>query len=408
MSPILQDEKLRKKAEQAKYKKAKYGSDIDLSQFRLPEPNIHKKIAQPSDLCEKEEIRLLRKAGFSDNDSRTAGSYLQYDFDAICHTSRDPGVEVLPIDEAFEIHGDWLEDYWWKNVKIDTDKYTAEAELNTTRGYFIRAKPGSKLTYPLQSCLFISRNFEAQNVHNIIIAEEKSDIHVITGCATSAKSGLHIGVSEFYVKENASLTFTMIHNWDEGFMVRPRSVTTVKEGGSFTNNYIAMNPVKSLQLFPTTILETDASARYNNILYAHPGSHLDVGGKVILKGERARAEVISRAVSAGGTIIARGILDGRASKIKAHLACDGLILSNKGIIHAVPELVADRSDLEMSHEASIGKIGEDQLNYLMARGMTEEEATDMIVRGFLSVDIEGLRPEIAAELEKMTTMPKGF
>ncbi|UCG04353.1 MAG: SufD family Fe-S cluster assembly protein [Candidatus Heimdallarchaeota archaeon] len=404
----ISDDRLEDRARQATSKKAKYGVDIDLNQFKLPEVNIHESIDNPSELSSRQEINLLRKAGFSDSDSRTSGSYLQYDFDAICHKSKDPGVEVLPIDVAWEEYGDWLQDYWWKNVPVDTDKYTAETELHRTRGYFIRAKAGAKITYPLQSCLFISRNFGAQNVHNIVIAEEKSDIHIITGCATSAKAGMHIGVSEFYVKENASLAFTMIHNWAENFDVRPRSVTTVGEGGNFTSNYIAMDPVRSLQLFPTTILEADAIARYNSILYGHPGSTMDVGGRVVLQGDRSRAEVISRAATIGGTIIARGILDGQASEIKAHLECNGLILAKRGIIHAIPELLADRPDLEMSHEASIGRIGEDQLNYLMARGMTEEEATDLIVRGFLSIDIEGLRPEIKAELEKITSIPTGF
>ena len=402
------NEHQKEKARQAISKKAKYGIDVDLSSYKLPEANTHKPITDLSELRSRDEINLLRKAGFSDGDSRTSGSYLQYDFDTICHKSKDPGVEVLPIDEAWEEHGDWLKDYWWKNVPIDTDKYTAETELHMTRGYFIRTKAGHSITYPLQSCLFISRNFGAQNVHNIVIAEEKSDIHIITGCATSAKAGLHVGVSEFYVEENASLTFTMIHNWGDDFVVRPRSATTVKEGGNFTNNYIVMEPVKSLQLFPTTYLEADATALYNSILFSHPLSSMDVGGRVVLRGERSRAEVLSRAATIGGKIIARGVLDGQASNIKAHLECSGLILAQNGIIHAIPELIADRPDLEMSHEASIGRIGEDQLNYLMARGMTEEEATDMIVRGFLSIDIEGLRPEIKAELEKLTSMPMGF
>lgn len=399
---------LKKKAVRAINKKAKYGSDVDLSRYSIPKENLHNQISNPSELREFDEIGLIRKSGFSDNDTRTSGSYIQFDHDVLCHKENDSGVEVLPIDIALEEHRDWIKDYWWKNVPIDTDKFTAKTELNMTRGYFIRAKAGAKITYPLQSCLFISQNFGAQNVHNIVIAEENSEIHIITGCATSVKAGLHIGVSEFYVGKNASLVFTMIHNWADDFVVRPRSVTTVAEGGSFTSNYIALEPVKSLQLFPTTFLEADASAKYNSILYGHPNTTMDVGGRVVLKGDRSRAEVISRAVSAGGKIIARGILDGQASKIKAHLECDGLILTKRGIIKAIPELIADRSDLEMSHEASIGKISQDQLNYLMARGMTEDEATDAIIRGFLSVDIEGLRPEIAHELDKMTSIPKGF
>lgn len=404
-----QNNEIKTKARHALGKKAIYGEDIDLSSFKFPDKKIHESIDELSELTNRKEIKILRKSGFSDNDSRTSGSYLQYDHETICHKSKDPGVEVLPIDEAWEEHSDWLGDYWWKNVKVDTDKYTARTELEKTRGYFILAKAGHKITYPLQSCLFISSNLGAQSVHNIVIAEEKSDIQIITGCATAGKAGLHLGVSEFYVEENANITFTMIHNWQKDFVVRPRTVTTVKESGSFQNNYIAIEPVKSVQAYPTTILEGDNSTtRSNSILLGHPGSNLDIGSKVILKGENSKAEILSRSVSTGGTVIARGLLDGQAPNVKAHLECDGLILSDEGIIHAVPELKASRSDVDMSHEAAIGKVGEDQINYLMSRGLNEEEATDLIVRGFLSVNIEGLRPEIVAAIDKLTSFGKGF
>ncbi|MDP2800036.1 MAG: SufD family Fe-S cluster assembly protein, partial [Deltaproteobacteria bacterium] len=120
---------------------------------------------------------------------------------------------------------------------------------------------------------------------------------------------------------------------------------------------------------------------------------------VILKAPDTRAEIISRAISTGGKIIARGLLVGEVPGIKAHLECKGLILSEKGIIRAIPELEGQASGVDMSHEAAVGKIAQEEIEYLMARGLSEEEATSTIVRGFLNVQIDGLPAELQAEID---------
>ena len=208
-------------------------------------------------------------------------------------------------------------------------------------------------------------------------------------------------VSEFYVKKGAKLTFTMIHNWAEKMAVRPRSATIVEQGGLFLSNYVCMQPVGTLQMYPVThLVGEDSTARYNSILVATPGSEMDVGSRVFLKAKGARAEIISRAITTGGKITARGHIKGEVPGIKAHLECKGLILSDKGIIHAVPELEGHRMEVDLSHEAAVGKIAQEEVEYLMARGLSEEEATSTIVRGFLHVEIEGLPPELKAEMDR--------
>jgi Fe-S cluster assembly scaffold protein SufB len=310
-------------------------------------------------------------------------------------------LEVIPIKEALEKY-DWVRDYYWKLVAVDTDKYTARAQLDLHDGYVIRALPGSRVIYPVQACLYIDKENLSQNVHNLIIAEEGSELHVITGCATAAhlKRGLHVGISEFFIKKNAKLSFTMIHNWAEEMMVRPRSVGIVEEGGLFLNNYICMKPVKSLQMYPTThLVGKGAVARFYSLLVGSPGSEMDVGGRIVLKAPETRAEIIARTISNGGNIIARGDLVGEVPGVKAHLECRGLIL-NGGSIHAIPELKGSVDGVEMSHEAAVGKIAQEQILYLMSRGLTEDEATATIVRGFLSVDIPGLPPQLKAEIDR--------
>jgi len=242
----------------------------------------------------------------------------------------------------------------------------------------------------------------AQDVHNIVIAEENSRLNIISGCATGphVRSGLHVGISEFYVQKGATLIFTMVHNWAEEMAVRPRSAVIVEEGGTFISNYICLKPARDLQMYPTAILEGKGSvATFNSVLMAPPGSKLDVGSRIILRGEGSRGEVVSRAVSTGGDIIARGHLLGETPGIKAHLECQGLLLTPDGLIHAIPELEARTSDLEMSHEAAVGKIDQAEIEYLMARGLSEDEATSLIVKGFLSLEIPGLPEDLRKELE---------
>jgi Fe-S cluster assembly scaffold protein SufB len=209
-----------------------------------------------------------------------------------------------------------------------------------------------------------------------------------------------VGISEFFIKKDAKLSFTMIHNWAEDMAVRPRSAARVEEGGLFLNNYICMKPVRSLQMYPTShLVGKNAIARFYSIIVGSPGSEYDIGGRIFLKKPGNRAEIIARMISNGAKIINRGHLIGEVPDIKAHLECRGLLL-NGGLIHAIPELEGHVDGVEMSHEAAVGKIAEEEINYLMSRGLSQDEATSTIVRGFLNVDIPGLPPQLKAEIDK--------
>jgi uncharacterized protein len=392
---------LKEKAEKARDKKAAIGPDIDLKEFTTA-PVQHAYMAD-EDLCHmpQPEQQLLSMTGIDVTKKERGGTYFQKDTQVIhCHTRQD-GIEVIPVTKALEKY-DWIGEYYWKLASVDTDKYTAAAELDLHDGYVIRALPGSKSVYPIQACLYLDKDGLQQNVHNIVIAEEGSELHMITGCASSPhmKTGIHVGVSEFFIKKNAKVSFTMIHNFAEKMVVRPRSVARVEEGGLFLNNYICMKPVKSLQMYPTTYLVgKDAVARFYSIIVGSPGSEYDLGGRIYLKEPGCRAEIIARSISNGGRVMNRGHLIGDAPDIKAHLECRGLLI-NGGIIDAIPELTAHVEGVEMSHEAAVGKIAQEEIAYLMSRGLSQDEATSVIVRGFLSVDIPGLPPQLKAEIDK--------
>lgn len=393
-----------KKAKEARKKPSTFGPDIDLGAYSdasRTQSEVRTLTELPAEIRERSG-----NVGIDDEAKCRSGSFFQVDQTVILSSAYREGLEVMSTTNALNKYK-WLGDYWWNAVKVDADKYTAQAELKQNHGYFLRTLPGAKVEFPLQACLFITQERLAQNVHNIIIAEEGSELHIITGCAQSAdvREGLHIGISEFYIKKNAKITFTMIHSWGQNMAVRPRSAAIVHENGMFLSNFICMEPVKTLQMYPTAYcVGKNSIVRFSTILFAHDGSNMDVGSRVFLKAGGSRAEVIARTITRGGDIIARGHLIGEVPDIKAHLECRGLILSDKGTIHAIPELEGRVRNIDMSHEAAVGKISEDEIRYLMARGLSSDEATAAIVRGFLDVEIKGLPEHLEAEVKKALQM----
>lgn len=391
---------IKTRAAGSREKKAALGADLNLEEFSRQggdwayDPEYQQ--------FTTEERQHLLKAGVELTDAEHAGTFLQADAKVVHCRASHSGVEVLPITEAVQRY-DWVSDYLWRLVDVDADKYTARAELELDNGYFTRVLPGVRLDQPVESCLYLRTNLFAQYLHNLVIVEPGAQLHIITGCTThpAVRSGLHVGVSEFYVKAGGQLTFTMVHNWAQDVHVRPRTGVWVEEGGTFISNYILLKPVKTVQTYPTvTLAGPGAVARLNSILIAHPGSELDIGGRVILQAPRTRAEVIARSLTVGGKCISRGHLIGQAPEIKAHLECRGLILSPSGIIYAIPELEGQVAGVDMSHEAAVGKIAAEEVEYLMARGLDEDEAISTIVRGFLKVKIEGLPPALEEEMER--------
>lgn len=396
-------EELNKKAVDVQNKPAIFGPDVDMGRFKEKITEIGtvtSAIQLPSDIADR-----AKTVGINTDEDSRSGTFFQQDHSVIlaCRKKEVEGVEVMGTPQAVEQY-DRLKDYYWKAVAVDADKYTAKAETNWQGGYFIRTKPGARLTFPVQACLFIGTQGLLQAVHNIIIAEENSELHIITGCTThpQVKNGLHIGISEFYIKKGATITFTMIHNWAEDVDVRPRTGVIIEEGGTFISNYICFKPVKSLQMYPTSYLVGENSrVRYHTLIYGLGNSLLDVGSRAVLSAKGARAEMTARIIGKDSArIIARGHLVGESPETKAHLDCRGLLLSNTAQIHSVPELEAKTQGCDLSHEAAVGKIEEAQLCYLMSRGLNEDEATALIVRGFLDPEIPGLPEYLKQEVRK--------
>ena len=262
---------------------------------------------------------------------------------------------------------------------------------------------------PLQTCFYIRADGSSQVIHNIVVAEPGSTLHLISGCVSDAHvdEGMHVGVTEYYIGEGATVDTTMIHSWGPNVTVYPRAAAHVKKGGRFISNYVAMSPVKYIQMAPEAVIEEGGLGEFYSIIYAPEGSCLDIGGVIRLRGAQARSEIISRVVSDGGKVTTRGSIVGEVDGVQGSMACNGLLVNPHGSIHAIPELEGKSPLVLLSHEASVGMISKDELSYLMASGISEERARELIIQGFLEVRIKGLPEALHRTIAKMIKKAKG-
>jgi len=353
------------------------------------------------ELLSEEEREHLKLLGMEES-LKKGGEFLQVDKRSIVCQKKVEGLEIMPITEALKKF-DWVKDYYWKLLSPGQDETSKEVYESVDDGYFVRVLPGVKITQPVQACLYIHTEKLKQKVHNIVVVEEGAELNLITSCAVAPhiNSAFHIGVSEYYIKRGGKLTFTMLHAWSPATVVRPKTGVLVEEEGTYISTYVSLFPVKDIKTFPICRLTgKGARASMVSIVVNHPGSNVDLGGEVVLEAPDTRTEIVSRTVIYGGRNIAKGRIVAKAPQVKGHLECQGLMLSDDGIMEAIPELHSHFSDVELTHEAAVGKIAREEVEYLMARGLTEDEATSLIVKGFLSVKIEGISEELQKEIDK--------
>ena len=416
MSKISVEERkkeLESRARQALEKKAAYASDIDVPQHASTSK------APPVESLESLDQRIKEASllsGLVSSEENRSGSFFQQGDEVIyqkVQEAYDGKVEIMKIEDAL-VKYPWLWDYWWQAVAVDMDKYTAQVELLGKGGYFIRILAGAKVEDPIQSCLLLDEAEASQRVHNIVLAEENSQAQIITGCTVTpqAEEGFHLGVSEFFIQKGAQLTFTMVHNWTENFHVRPRTGIIVEDDATFINNYLLLKPVRSIQSYPRAVLKGDgARTRFNSIIYGQQDAELDMGSLIELNGKGTRGESISRSLGTEKSqVMMRGRLKARSNDAQAHLECSGMLLSSHAEMNAVPELwVEGAPQADLTHEAAVGPVSEESVEYLMSRGFSRDEAVSAIIQGFMQVGIQGL-PEVLEKLlqETFSSMTNGL
>jgi len=377
-------ERVRERAKSALSKPAPYGVDVNVSEYLKlvsGEPRLD------TERTSEVGVDLSAKA-----------YYMQIDQAYFKYLSRIPGVEVKRIEDFIEENPDEAKEYVWKLIDPAMDKYTAIAALKGLGGYFVRIKENTRVEDPIMTCLFMSIG-GLQAPHNIAVIEKGADITIYTGCTIAPESfGLHVGVTEYYVEEGATLRYIMVHSWNKVSHVRPRTAVWIKPGGKYISYYVSIGRVKTLQTYPVIHLEKNTYAYIASILLGLENSILDVGGVAYLLGEGSAAEIVSRSLGKDSSrITARARIVGKSGR--GHIDCRGLLLSENSTIETIPELLAETPNVTLTHEASIGKIAEDEINYLISRGFTREEAVGIIIRGFISLDIKGIPERVKRHIE---------
>jgi len=355
----------------------------------------------------QEERKTLERVGYSTMQERS-GTFLAADDSVMEANPFNPQMEIQPLALAMR-EDERVRKLVFNLVDPEKDAYTRMVKnRQAPLGYFIRVREGQEVTLPIQTCFYIRTDQTTQLVHNVVVAEPGATLHLIAGCVTDAhvEAGRHIGVTEYYIGEDASVTSTMIHSWGPEVTVYPRAAALVRKGGRFISNYVAMSPVKHLQMAPVAVVEANGLAEFYSIVYAPVGSNLDIGGTIRLHGERAKGNIVSRVVSDGGQVVTRGRIDGEVDGVKGTMACNGLLVDPRGSIHAIPELEGKAPLVSLSHEATVGMISQDELSYLMAGGLSEECARELIIQGFLDVRIKGLPDRLSGMITEMIKKAK--
>ncbi len=306
---------------------------------------------------------------------------------------RDLGVIVAPLGEALEKHS-WLQEYYWRALPVDTDVYTALVEVyGEGKGYLVYVPPGVRVPQPIYVCLLVTASGETQLLHNIIVLGDGAEATIITGCGASHGAGrvAHIGVTETYLGKQASLNYVMIHSWTRGSEVRPRTAIILEEGARYTEYYMSYGGVGVLESRVVAKQEKGSRLYSASVILAEEETSYTLDTRALLLGEESSAELVSRIIGKEGSkAVNRAAIEAWAPRTRGHIECQALPLGDRAVVETVPVLRSYARGAELSHEAAIGKLNEDELAYLMARGLDEEQARAILLRGFIHVDVPGL------------------
>ncbi|MFH0873943.1 MAG: Fe-S cluster assembly protein SufB [Candidatus Komeilibacteria bacterium] len=341
-----------------------------------------------------------------------AGAGAQYESVNVYHHLQQrwqsQGVIFLDMDEAIREYPDIVRQYFMtKCVPIGDHKFSALHAAVWSGGSFIYVPKGVKVTQPLQAYFRMNARNLGQFEHTLIIMDEGSEAHYIEGCsAPKYDSGfsLHAGCVEIILKKNAKLRYSSVENWSHNTYNLNTKRAIVEAGAHM--EWVGGNFGSGItMLYPCSILKgRGASCEHLGLAFANKDQQIDTGAKVYHLASDTSSRVVMKSVSkAGGRSTYRGLLQvaKNATNITAASKCDALILDDQSVSETIPDIQVSDNNVLVSHEASVGKVGEEQLLYLMSRGLTREEAMGMIVNGFVDPVMKQLPLEYSVELNRL-------
>lgn len=339
-----------------------------------------------------------------------AGVGAQYESEMVYHKVQDhlekQGVIFLSIEDGLRQHPDLFREYFGKVIPIEDNKFAALNSAVWSGGSFIYIPKGTKVDLPLQAYFRLNVANIGQFERTLIIADEGSQIHYVEGCTAPqyTTDSFHSGVIEIVVRKNARVRYTTIQNWSTNVYNLVTQRAMVYENG--TMEWVDANLGSKLTMkYPSCyLMEPGARGEILSMAFAGPGQHQDAGGKVIHFAPHTSSKVTSKSISKGGGRASyRGLLKvyKGAHDVKSNVVCDALLLDEASRSDTYPYIEIDEQDVTIGHEASVSKVGEEQLFYLMSRGLSEEEATTMVVSGFIEPLVKELPMEYAIEMNRL-------
>jgi Fe-S cluster assembly protein SufB len=293
-----------------------------------------------------------------------------------------------------------------KLVPADDHKYAALHGAIWSGGSFVYIPENTEVSLPLQAYFRMNAQGTGQFEHTLIIADRGSKVHFIEGCSAPRYNihNLHAGMVEIFVKEYASVRYSTIQNWSKNTFNLNTKRAIVEEKGSMEWISGSLGSEKTM-LYPTTVLKGRQSYAYHlGVTYAGEGQHMDTGSKVIHLGNESSSNVDMRSISVnGGWAFYRGLLKiaKEARNSRSSVKCTSLMIDNDSRADTYPVIDVGNNLSDIGHEAKIGRIGEEELFYIMSRGLTEDDAKAMIVRGFIEPITKELPLEYAVELNRL-------
>ena len=342
-----------------------------------------------------------------------AGVGAQYDSEVVYHSIQEElvkqGVIYTDMETALREYGDIVKEYFMKCVPANAHKFAALHGAVWSGGSFVYIPEGVEVKIPLQSYFRLNSPGAGQFEHTLIIVEKGAKLHFIEGCSAPKYNvtNLHAGCVELFVKEGAVLRYSTIENWSKNMMNLNTKRAIVEKNG--TIEWVSGSfGSKVSMLYPMSILKGEgARAEFTGVSFAGKGQNLDTGAKVVHAAPNTSSTINSKSISKnGGTATYRGsvIVNKNAHGSKSMVSCESLMLDNISKSDTIPYIDLKNDDVEIGHEAKIGKISDEAIFYLMTRGLSEDEARAMIVRGFVEPISKELPLEYAVEMNNLINL----
>jgi Fe-S cluster assembly protein SufB len=359
-----------------------------------------------------EEIKdTFEKLGIPEAERKIlAGVGAQYESEMVYHSLREEwekqGVIFDSIEDGLKNHPELFREHFGTIIPIGDNKFSAMNSAVWSGGSFVYIPKGVSLDTPLQAYFRVNQERMGQFERTLIIVDEGAQAHYIEGCTAPVYSteSFHSGVIEIVVKKNARFRYTTIQNWSNNMynLVTQRAI--VDEGGHM--EWLDGNLGSKLTMkYPSCYLVGEhAHGEILSIAYSGDGQHQDTGGKVIHAAPYTTSSIVSKSISKGhGRSTYRGLLKVHegAHHARSNVECDALLINDTSRTDTYPYIEIEENDANVGHEASVSKIGEEQLFYLTSRGIPEDEAMAMIVRGFIEPIAKELPLEYAVELNRL-------